>query len=549
MTDPRIEPESLADAQLLARIWDWADQSVEPIDPGAIARAAISGGPVAERDGWLRMVWWLAGAGTRAAARTMGIVAAATIVALFAGVLLTEALTTRRTDEPLSAIAPAASPAVSPSGSSLTVHRYQSAGFHPRGPLRAGVLGYEGDDRYQVIRDSRPSSFAVRSPGWVSDGVSTITRSTDGASLRFWRDAPGGIYADPCAGGPIRALVGPGIDPVATMASIPDTVLVSGPSEVVVAGRLGMQFLLGVPARAECDAGFRLWSDEDPDSDAEAGDMIAVWIVPWDDTGDFPLWIEGRTPKGAGLAFDPEIESIVASMIAPEQPLFPPASGMWPERPSWSVNEAHGLPSYRVRFDVPPGWDSTGYDDVGNGGGSLLRGETGTPGGAVVTFSSPDQVYADPCAHTLLDPPPGSSIDDLAAALAAMSGTDLVSGPTTVTVPGSSVQGLVLRIREDIGCQPEQFYLWADECAIAYGGADEHPGDDPSHRLCLERPDPRPARALGSTIRLWVGTKLGGPPGLRFVIDAETYAGAPSEVEREVQQVLDSVSVLGGWSG
>jgi hypothetical protein len=329
---------------------------------------------------------------------------------------------------------------------------------------------------------------------------------------------------------------------------IPDNIRVSGPSEVVVAGMVGTHIVLAVPEDAACPGGFELWSDEDVSGhpEARAGDTIGIWNV-W--RGEEPLWIEARTPREAGPGIDPETAAIVASVTMPEQPLFPPAGELSDGiEYGWDMNRAHGYPYKGLHFEVPTSsWRSTGFDDVGNGSGSLIRGEPGTPDGAVITFSRPDQVYADPCAHTLLDPPPGPSVDHLAAALAAIPGTDLVSGPTDVTLGGwRSAIELVLRVREDIGCEPEEFYLWADECVtavtahVARDRADSH-----QDRLCLDSPHPRAARARGSTIRLWVAT---GALGL-VVIDAETYEGATPEVEQEVQQIFDSIVFRPGMSG
>ena len=217
-------------------------------------------------------------------------------------------------------------------------------------------------------------------------------------------------------------------------------------------------------------------------------------------------------------------------MTSPGRAIFPPA-GLQSGEQEWAKNWPHGFATSFLEFVVPFGWRSTGFDDVGNGGGSLVRGEPGTPDGAVITFSRPDHVYADPCAHTLLDPPPGPSIGDLAAALAAIPGTDLVSGPTDVRLNGHSAKELVLRVPEDIGCEPGQFYLWADECVTTHVGGYDH-----LESVCLERPEPRPARARGSMIRLWI--LFEDDPVL---IAAETYAGASPTVEREVQQVIDSI--------
>jgi hypothetical protein len=543
---------------LAARVRAWADQAVEPIDAAAIARSATKSVPVAQRVSWLPPVRGLAGRGSPTRARAIRFVVAGAIVALFAGVLLNDALIIRRSDEPLPGVAPAASPtATMIDGVRIETHRYQSTSFPGAGPLPLGPAPFvHGDRRYEIIRDSSPFSFEVPSDGWVSDGLSVITREADGASVRFWLATPDGIHTDPCSGGPARALSGDFVNPVEVMATIPDTILESGPSEVMVGGILADQFVLTVPEDGSCARGFKLWSDEGPDGRPEPrpGDTIGVWIVPQLDCCGRYLWIEARTPQGTGPGIDAETAQIVASATAPGDPFFPHAGPVEGEQESSDAVYEDAIHHW-FAFTVPEdrGWLSTGFDDVGNGGGSLVRGEIGTPDGAVITFSwRPDHVYADPCAHTLMDPPPGPSPSDFAAALAGIPGVDVLSGPTDTEIgeaygkaksgprpgPGLSAIELVLKIREDIDCEPQDFYLWADECTDARRTAHEQAYEH-RDRLCLERPDPRPARALGSTITLWV---LDAP---LFLVDAETYAGAPPDVEREILQIIDSIECCG----
>jgi len=85
--------------------------------------------------------------------------------------------------------------------------------------------------------------------------------------------------------------------------------------------------------------------------------------------------------------------------------------------------------SYRITMDVPDGY--TGFTD---GGGVAKLGRIGQM--AVGAWVIGD-VYADPCRWetTLLDPPPGSSVDALVAALADQRGLR-VSTTTDITVDG-----------------------------------------------------------------------------------------------------------------
>ena len=139
-----------------------------------------------------------------------------------------------------------------------------------------------------------------------------------------------------------------------------------------------------------------------------------------------------------------------------------------------------------------------------------------TPAGAALLFWDPDpvNVYADPCTKTPLSPPAGSSASDLAAAMSAVPGTDLVSGPSDVRVGGRPAKLVVLTIREDIGCTPGDFFLWY-----------------------FDRETARYATALGDTIRVWI-VDVGG---VRVVIEGETYKGAQPEAGQEIQQIIDSI--------
>ena len=76
------------------------------------------------------------------------------------------------------------------------------------------------------------------------------------------------------------------------------------------------------------------------------------------------------------------------------------------------------------------------------------------PDGAGFIFwldEAPIGVYADPCAH-VQGPPIGQSTADLAAAVAALPGTDLVSGPSDVTVGGHPAKHVVITFRDDVDC-------------------------------------------------------------------------------------------------
>jgi hypothetical protein len=88
---------------------------------------------------------------------------------------------------------------------------------------------------------------------------------------------------------------------------------------------------------------------------------------------------------------------------------------------------------------------------------------------AIIYWTSfPDSEYADPCAN-LLSPPVPQSAADLAAAVAAAPGTELVTGPSDVTVSGHPAKHVVLTVREDLGCDPGFLYTWQEGSGVRTG--------------------------------------------------------------------------------
>jgi hypothetical protein len=111
--------------------------------------------------------------------------------------------------------------------------------------------------------------------------------------------------------------------------------------------------------------------------------------------------------------------------------------------------------SHRITMDVPGGWGGSGDGHV------ISKG----PGQGISTWVVRN-VYADPCAWTgtLLDPPAGSSVDGLVAALAAQKARH-ASTPTHVTVDGFT--GTYMELTTPAGidladCDGGEFRSWVD---------------------------------------------------------------------------------------
>jgi len=154
-------------------------------------------------------------------------------------------------------------------------------------------------------------------------------------------------------------------------------------------------------------------------------------------------------------------------------------------------------------------------------GNTLGGGHYREPDGIGFNFwtSAPDGVYSDPCAHTALEPAPSKTAAGIIAAAAGMPGIDIVSGPATVTIGGRPAETVVFTIREDIGCDPNDFYLWYDDSSGGPSGGWRWAG------------------ALGSTHHAWAFDV----DGKVIWIDSETFAGQAPEIAQQVQQFIETI--------
>jgi hypothetical protein len=209
---------------------------------------------------------------------------------------------------------------------------------------------------------------------------------------------------------------------------------------------------------------------------------------------------------GGGPAVSPSPSATTLPSPSPTSAaVFPPAGKLAIGRHSMTIE---GVP---FSFNVPTS------DWISHDGFGIDKSTGKTPAGAGFIFwvdDTPTGVFADPCAGVQA-PPIGPSAADLAAAVAKVPGTDLVSGPSDVTVGGRPAKHVVLTVREDVHCAANDFYLWyAPTPGIA-----------------------RYATALGSTISVWIIDV----DGTLVWIDGETYKGAGPGPGQELQQIVDSI--------
>jgi hypothetical protein len=208
----------------------------------------------------------------------------------------------------------------------------------------------------------------------------------------------------------------------------------------------------------------------------------------------------------------------LAPTAAPTTASTPGSTGLAlfpPEGPISAGTHTAVLEGFTVSFTVPAdGWSVTPGQFIG----------TESFGQATdVSFnlwpSSPDNLYSDPCRHTPLDPPPSHTAAGLIAAAAAIPGTDLVSGPSSLTIGGHPAQHVAFTIPDDLSCDPEQFWVWYDNSG---GGQDW-----------------RWAGVLGEMHQVWTIDV----DGKVIWINASTWAGSSPEVDQAVQAFIDSIQI------
>jgi hypothetical protein len=231
---------------------------------------------------------------------------------------------------------------------------------------------------------------------------------------------------------------------------------------------------------------------------------IAIFVtMVWLATTGGPL-DRTYTPAATGPTIPPPSPS-PASPPSPSPGVNPFSADFTIGRHSITVE---GVPfSFRV-----PTW---GWEPFGSI--SINKSSVGPQGAeAIIVWTGfPDGVHADPCTQ-LLSPPVGPSAADLAAAVATAPGTELVTGPSDVTVGGRAAKHVVLTVREDVGCDPGFFFTWEPPLP---GGA------------MWEMTD------VGYTINVWIVDV----DGTRLFIEAETTEEAGTDLEHEIQQIIESI--------
>lgn len=162
---------------------------------------------------------------------------------------------------------------------------------------------------------------------------------------------------------------------------------------------------------------------------------------------------------------------------------------------------------------VPPGWESFGWDYPNYISKSTV-GPQGAEGVVFWTGYPPSGHTAEPC-HYLRSQSIEPVVADLAAAVSAVPGTDLLSEPSDMLVGGLAAKHVVIFVREDVGCDPGFFFTYPN----LYGGA------------------LWPETVPGDTVTVWI-VDAGGT--LLF-IEAKTHEDADAALNLEIEQIVNSI--------
>ncbi len=110
-----------------------------------------------------------------------------------------------------------------------------------------------------------------------------------------------------------------------------------------------------------------------------------------------------------------------------------------------------------IEFTLPAGW--SGWADIAEAIGAQREGDR-APRGMAISFWTVENVFADPCTHTLMRTAPGPEVADLALALSSITGT-AATAPRPVTVDGYDALYTEFRVTTDYMAECSGlFYLW-----------------------------------------------------------------------------------------
>ena len=262
---------------------------------------------------------------------------------------------------------------------------------------------------------------------------------------------------------------------------------------MVLPERVLDQVLDQVPSSRQERRGFAAWRNPSVNNVIKlalaAAAVVAVVVaglnlVPRSDSGI------GGTPSPSPSDAVSPIPSVPASQAAVRIDMYP--AGF--EERTFSVLR-------------PPGWYTCCAGTSGPGF-SLIRNTTAPPTGMSVYFYAPTTTYSDPCGLVAVDPPVGSTVDDLVQALGEIPSISTTE-PIATTIGGLPATYLEMTSDDTLPCAPDDFYIW----------------------------DGNWTQGAGQIVRTWVLDV----DGSRLVVSALRYPQATEEMLAEQQGILDSL--------
>lgn len=306
----------------------------------------------------------------------------------------------------------------------------------------------------------RPGRIRVTMPpGWAMAEAGTAIYLPEGGSRYPDTNSPSlavhavtGVVTDVC-----RAIddvpferVGPTVEDMTTALAALVGPEGPGPTDVLLGGYPARRFVW-TDILDSCGGPEGRWLWENATGSHFAllkGGTATIYIV--DVNGD--RLVIASHYRGASAGEIAQLDDIIASIdIEP----FPTIEPLWLGRHTLTVD------GVALSFSVPAvpglGWSRFGSVSINK---SVLEPQGAE--GIIYWTAFLDGARADPCAN-LLNLSVSPSVGDLAAAVATAPGTELVTGPSEVTVGGRAAMHVVVTVREDLGCDPGFFFTWQAE--------------------------------------------------------------------------------------
>jgi hypothetical protein len=212
--------------------------------------------------------------------------------------------------------------------------------------------------------------------------------------------------------------------------------------------------------------------------------------------------------SGGNVGVAPPVSPSPSLPPTPEPSPSPSDYAFFPDGSIEAGRHSMILSGKSLSVDMPSGWTShLGFRIYTQSGQAAF----------IFWTPAPSNVYADPCTKEPLDPPAGDTPAELVAAISSIPGTELVGGPSDLTIDGHPAKLVSIRIPDDIDCEPRAFFLWYRQ--------EEGPADG-------RWPD-----ALGDTVNVWIIDV----DGTIVWIDGSTSVNATPALQAEMRQIVESI--------